>query len=79
MGDDPPVALVERMAQTFQESDGDIAAVLRTLFTSRELAAQAGRKFKDPMQYVVSAVRLAYDTPPDPEHAPGDRLACRTG
>jgi len=62
VGDDPPVALVERMAQTFQESDGDIAAVLRTLFTSRELAAQAGRKFKDPMQYVLSAVRLAYDT-----------------
>jgi uncharacterized protein (DUF1800 family) len=62
VGDDPPAALVARMAQTFQDSDGDIAAVLRTLFTSRELAAQAGRKFKDPMQYVLSAVRLAYDT-----------------
>jgi uncharacterized protein (DUF1800 family) len=62
VGDDPPGALVARMAQTFQDSDGDIAAVLRTLFTSRELAAQAGRKFKDPMQYVLSAVRLAYDT-----------------
>jgi len=61
-GDDPPAPLVERMAQTFQDSDGDIAAVLRTLFTSRELAALAGHKFKDPMQYVVSAVRLAYDT-----------------
>ena len=42
VGDDPPAALVERMAQTFQDSDGDIAAVLRTLFTSPELAAQAG-------------------------------------
>jgi uncharacterized protein (DUF1800 family) len=62
VGDDPPAALVERMAQTFQASDGDMAAVLRTLFTSRELAAQVGRKFKDPMQYVVSAVRLAYDS-----------------
>jgi uncharacterized protein (DUF1800 family) len=60
-GDDPPPALVERMAQTFQASDGDIVAVLRTLFTSPELAARAGRKFKDPMQYVVSAVRMAYD------------------
>jgi uncharacterized protein (DUF1800 family) len=64
VGDDPPKPLVERMAQTFQQSDGDIAAVLRTLFTSRELAAQAGRKFKDPMQYVVSALRMAYDTRP---------------
>ena len=41
-GDDPPAALVERMARTFQDSDGDIAAVLRTLFTSPELAGQAG-------------------------------------
>jgi uncharacterized protein (DUF1800 family) len=62
VGDDPPAALVDRMAQTFRDSDGDIAAVLRTLFMSRELAALAGRKFKDPMQYVLSAVRLAYDT-----------------
>jgi uncharacterized protein (DUF1800 family) len=62
VGDDPPAALVGRMARTFQDSDGDIAAVLRTLFTAPELAAQAGRKFKDPMQYVVSAVRMAYDT-----------------
>ncbi|MGC1457115.1 MAG: DUF1800 domain-containing protein [Steroidobacteraceae bacterium] len=64
VSDDPPKALVERMAQTFQQSDGDIAAVLRTLFSSPELAAQAGRKFKDPMQYVVSALRMAYDTRP---------------
>jgi uncharacterized protein (DUF1800 family) len=61
VGDDPPAALVERMAQTFQDSDGDIAAVLKTLFTSHELADRAGHKFKDPVQYVVSAVRLAYD------------------
>ncbi|HTV79873.1 MAG TPA: DUF1800 domain-containing protein [Steroidobacteraceae bacterium] len=62
VADEPPPALVARMARTFQESDGDIAAVLRTLFTAPELAAQAGGKFKDPMQYVVSAVRMAYDT-----------------
>jgi uncharacterized protein (DUF1800 family) len=61
-GDDPPASLVDRMAQTFQDSDGDIAAVLHTLFTSPELGTRAGRKFKDPMQYVVSAVRMAYDT-----------------
>jgi uncharacterized protein (DUF1800 family) len=61
-GDDPPPALVARMAQTFQDSDGDIAAVLHTLFTAPELGTRSGRKFKDPMQYVVSAVRMAYDT-----------------
>jgi len=61
VADDPLSALVERMAATFRSSDGDIAAVLRTMFGSPEFAASAGRKFKDPVHYVMSAVRLAYD------------------
>ena len=61
MGDDPPAALVDRMARAFQKSDGDIAATLRVLVTSREFDASLGKAFKDPMHYTVSAVRLAYD------------------
>jgi uncharacterized protein (DUF1800 family) len=61
VADEPPPALVERMAQTFMHSDGDIAQVLRTMFTAPEFAASLGRKFKDPTHYVVSSVRLAYD------------------
>src|SRR5579859_598303 len=61
MGDDPPPALVDRMAKTFLKTDGDIAATLRTLVTSREFDASLGKAFKDPMHYTVSAVRLAYD------------------
>ncbi|MES2401242.1 MAG: DUF1800 domain-containing protein [Pseudomonadota bacterium] len=61
LADEPPKALVERMAQTFQRSDGDIAETLKTLFTSPEFAQGTGRKFKDPMRYVISSVRLAYD------------------
>ena len=64
VADDPPPALVERMAQTFMRTDGDIAAVLRTLFLSREFDAALGGKFKDPMRFVVSAVRFAYDGRP---------------
>jgi len=64
VADNPPPGLVERMAQTFTRSDGDIAAVLRTMFLSRELAAELGGKFKDPTRFVVSAVRLAYDGRP---------------
>ncbi|MGA2550217.1 MAG: DUF1800 domain-containing protein [Burkholderiaceae bacterium] len=62
VSDDPPPALVLRMAQTFSKTDGDIAQVLRTLFDSPEFTASLGAKFKDPLHYVVSAVRLAYDT-----------------
>lgn len=61
VADEPPPALVARMAAVFQSSDGDIAAVLRTLFTSTEFAQSLGAKFKDPVHYVVSAVRLTYD------------------
>jgi uncharacterized protein (DUF1800 family) len=61
VGDDPAPALVERMSRTFLKSQGDIAAVLATLFDSREFTASLGNKFSDPMQYVVSAMRFAYD------------------
>lgn len=64
VGDAPPAALVERMAQTFLKSDGQIAATLATLFRSPEFTASLGQKFKDPTHYVVSAVRLAYDDKP---------------
>jgi len=64
VADDPPAALVERMAQTFMRTDGDIAAVLHELFMSREFTAALGGKFKDPTRYVVSAIRFAYDGRP---------------
>jgi uncharacterized protein (DUF1800 family) len=59
--DTAPPALVERMAESFGRSDGDIAVTLTALFDSPEFAASLERKFKDPMHYVISAVRLAYD------------------
>jgi uncharacterized protein (DUF1800 family) len=61
VADDPPAPLVESMAARFRATDGDIAAVLRTMFTSADYTASLGHKFRDPMQYVVGAVRLAYD------------------
>lgn len=60
VADVPPPALVERMSATFQRSDGDIAAVLTTMFESPEFAASLGRKFRDPVHYAVASVRLAY-------------------
>src|SRR5258707_2235056 len=64
VGDKPPPALIEHMAKTFRRSDGDIAAVLKTLFTSQELAYSYGKKFNDPTQFLVSSMRLAYDGAP---------------
>jgi uncharacterized protein (DUF1800 family) len=64
VSDEPTAALVERMSATYRARDGDIAAVLATLFESPEFRASLGAKFKDPLHYVVSAVRLAYDQKP---------------
>ena len=62
VADDPPAPLVERMTQTFIRTNGDIAGVLDTLFHAPEFAASLGTRFKDPVRYVFSAIRLAYDT-----------------
>jgi uncharacterized protein (DUF1800 family) len=59
IADVPPKALVDRAAQRFRETDGDIREVVRTIVTSPELfAAEAYRaKVKTPFEFVVSAVR----------------------
>jgi uncharacterized protein (DUF1800 family) len=61
VGDEPPQSLVDRMAKTYQHSNGDISAVLTTLFHSPEFwAADAYRaKVKTPLEYVVSAARAS--------------------
>jgi uncharacterized protein (DUF1800 family) len=61
LSDPPPAALVDRVAQAFTASDGDIAWTLRTLLGSREFAQGTGRRFKDPMRFVISALRMTHD------------------
>jgi uncharacterized protein (DUF1800 family) len=59
VADDPPERLVERMAAAFRSSDGDIPATLRAMFESREFRQSLGGKFKDPLHYLVSALRFS--------------------
>jgi uncharacterized protein (DUF1800 family) len=61
VADDPPPALVERMAQKFLKSDGDIRAVLQTMINSREFWSEGAfrSKMKSPLEMVVSAVRAS--------------------
>jgi uncharacterized protein (DUF1800 family) len=61
VADEPPPKLVEKMAKEFAQSNGDIPSVLRVLLNAKEFNASLGHKFKDPMHYVVSALRIAYD------------------
>src|SRR3984957_7028686 len=59
VSDDPPAALVDRMAKTFEKKKGDIREVLDTLFHSPEFWADTTyrAKVKTPLEFVASAVR----------------------
>jgi uncharacterized protein (DUF1800 family) len=67
VADEPGDALVARMAQTFLDTGGEIPAVLRTMFVSPEFRASLGTKFKDPLHYALSALRLVLDERPLPD------------
>jgi uncharacterized protein (DUF1800 family) len=59
VADDPPPALIERMAKTFRESDGDIRAVMSAMLDSKEFFSEGAfrAKVKTPLEVIVSAVR----------------------
>jgi uncharacterized protein (DUF1800 family) len=59
VSDNPPEALIQRMAQTFQESDGDIKAVMHAMIYSPEFWSRETyrAKIKTPYELVVSAAR----------------------
>jgi uncharacterized protein (DUF1800 family) len=77
VADEPPQALVDRLAQTFLATGGDLREVMRALAYSPEFwgPEARGRKIKSPFELAASAVRalggevsaLAIATPVAPE------------
>jgi uncharacterized protein (DUF1800 family) len=68
VSDNPPPTLVNRMAETFQSSDGDIRAVMKTMIWSPEFWSREAyhAKIKTPFELVVSTARALgtdVDTP----------------
>jgi uncharacterized protein (DUF1800 family) len=59
VADEPPTALVDRVAKTFRDTKGDLRAVVRSILTSKEfLGADFRRaKVKTPLEFVASAAR----------------------
>jgi uncharacterized protein (DUF1800 family) len=59
VADEPPASLVDRMAQTFLKTDGDLRAVMQTMLGSKEFWSEGAyrSKMKSPLEMVVSAVR----------------------
>jgi len=59
VSDEPPQALVDRVAQTYVKTDGDIREMLRTIFYSPEFNSSVAyrAKVKRPFELTISAVR----------------------
>jgi uncharacterized protein (DUF1800 family) len=59
VADEPPASLVDRMAQTFLKTDGDLRAVMQAMLGSKEFWSEGAyrAKLKSPFEMVVSAVR----------------------
>ncbi|MFI5233710.1 MAG: DUF1800 domain-containing protein [Gemmatimonadales bacterium] len=65
VSDTPSVALVNRVAETYRRTDGDIREMLRTIFTSPEFFSRVAyrAKVKSPFELVVSARRIMNASP----------------
>jgi uncharacterized protein (DUF1800 family) len=59
VSDDPPALLVERVAQVFVKTEGDIREVIRAIVTSPEFNSPAAfrAKVKSPLELAASAIR----------------------
>jgi len=60
VADEPPPSLVEKMARTFREKDGDLRAVMQTLLAAPEFWSHGAyrAKLKSPLEMVASSVRV---------------------
>jgi uncharacterized protein (DUF1800 family) len=59
VADTPPQALVDRMAQTFLKTDGDLRAVMETMFRSPEFSSEGAweARVKSPLEMAASTIR----------------------
>jgi uncharacterized protein (DUF1800 family) len=57
VADEPPAALVDRLAQTYLDNDGELAPVYRELVRSEEAWREPLAKFKTPEDFLISSYR----------------------
>jgi uncharacterized protein (DUF1800 family) len=58
VADEPPAALIERMAGAYLRGDGQLPAMYRALLESPEAWEPSPSKLKTPEEFVISAVRV---------------------
>jgi len=74
VADDPPAAVVDRLARTFRDTNGHLPSVMSALVDCDEAWQHPLEKFKDSYEYCVSAFRaLGYE--PDAKQSLGSLRA----
>src|SRR5205823_14897582 len=66
VADDPPPALVARLADTFRKTDGDLAAVAHALLDANEAWSAPLTKIRTPYDYMIATGRMMANVPADP-------------
>ncbi len=66
VADDPPPALVARLADVFSRSDGDLKSLALALLDSDEAWKAPQGKMRSPYEFLVAAGRLLAQIPNDP-------------
>jgi uncharacterized protein (DUF1800 family) len=66
VADDPPPALVARLADVFRKSDGDLNAVANALADSDEAWKAPLTKMRSPYEFLLASGRLLAQIPGDP-------------
>ncbi len=59
VADDPPPALVERLAQRFRDTDGDLTEVSKALVTAPEAWTPQLNKMRSPNEYLCALIRAS--------------------
>jgi uncharacterized protein (DUF1800 family) len=67
VADDPPAHLVERLARAYLAHDGNLAQVYSALVDWDGAWQTDARKFKQPQEFIYSALRAFEATPRDPK------------
>jgi uncharacterized protein (DUF1800 family) len=70
-GDDPPPSMVDRLAQAYLRSGGDLPTVYRAIVDSPEAWSAATPKFRTPWDWSVAALRAVGTREVEPQPAAG--------
>ncbi len=58
ISDSPSPEVVDSLAQVFTQTDGDVRSLLRAIVQSDSFKSSAGQKFKKPLDFFISTLRL---------------------